>query len=137
MKEIYIHEPCRANWKEMNASGEGRFCDTCALTVVDFTKMSNEEISNYFLKKSGQRVCGNFRNDQVATPKLVRRRKRWGWLLTMLTIFLGSAFISSCRRHTYQRTMGDVRFEFYETPNQPAGAGDSVKEINAAPPERL
>jgi hypothetical protein len=117
MKEIYIHEPCQAKWKNMDPSGDGRFCTSCALTVVDFTKMTNEEITNYFLKKSGERVCGNFRNDQVSTPKLVRRRKRWGWLLTGLTIIFGSAFISSCRRHVYPQRMGDVRiFEFAPSP---------------------
>jgi hypothetical protein len=117
MKEIYIQEPCKAKWNSMNLSGEGRFCNSCSLTVVDFTKMTNEEISNYFLKKSGQRVCGNFRNDQVSTPKLVRRRKRWGWLLTVLTIVFGSAFISSCRRHIYTHTLGDARI-FQFTPSK-------------------
>jgi hypothetical protein len=113
MKEIYIQEPCKANWKNMSPSGDGRFCETCALTVVDFTKMTNEEISNYFLKKTSERVCGNFRNDQISTPKLVRRRKRWGWLITVLTIVFGSAFISSCRKQGCSRTMGDVRlFQF-------------------------
>lgn len=93
----------------MGPSGEGRFCDSCALTVVDFTRMTNEEISNYFVKKSGERVCGNFRSDQVSTPKLVRRRKSWKWLLTILTLILGSSFISSCRKHVCRQTLGDVR----------------------------
>lgn len=120
MKEIYIHEPCKAKWNSMNPSGEGRFCDSCSLTVVDFTKMTNEDISNYFLKKSGERVCGNFRNDQVSTPKLVRRRKRWGWLITVFTIVFGSAFISSCRTQACSRTMGDVRiFDFAPSQKEP------------------
>jgi len=99
MEEIYIHEPCDANWKTMKPSGDGKFCDSCSLTVVDFTKMTNEEIGNYFLKKSGERVCGHYRNDQIATPKLVRRRKRWGWLITVLTLVFGTSFISSCKKH--------------------------------------
>lgn len=98
MEEIYIHEPCKAKWRSMQPAGEGRFCDSCALTVVDFTKMTNEEISNYFVKKSGERVCGKFRSDQVSTPQLIRRRKNWKWLLTVLTIVLGTSFISSCRK---------------------------------------
>jgi hypothetical protein len=106
MEEVYNVEPCRIKWNEMKPSGDGRFCDSCSLTVVDFTKMTNEEIGNYFLKKSGERVCGHYRNDQIATPKLVRRRKRWGWLVTVLTIVFGTTFISSCRKHVSQRTSG-------------------------------
>jgi hypothetical protein len=74
--------------------------------------MTNDEINNYFLEKSGERVCGNYRNDQISTPKLVRRRKRWGWLLTSLTIIFGASFISSCRRQATMQSSGTRVFNF-------------------------
>ncbi len=133
MKKIYIHEPCTAKWNSMNPSGEGKFCDSCSLTVVDFTKMTNEEISNYFLEKSGDRVCGNFRNDQVSTPKLVQRRKRWGWLITILTIVFGSAFISSCRSHASSRTMGDARIFNFAPSQKKTGQHDKIRVQKTTP----
>lgn len=41
---ISIPDPCNQNWNQMLPNEKGRYCDTCKLTVVDFTKMSNEEI---------------------------------------------------------------------------------------------
>jgi hypothetical protein len=104
----------------MKPSGDGRFCDSCALVVVDFTKMTTEEINNYFLRRSDERVCGNYKNEQISTPKLVRRRKRWGWLITTLTIIFGSTFISSCRKPKYTQSAGVRVFQFapQKTPNQ-------------------
>ena len=55
---ISIPDPCHQNWNQMQPNEKGRFCDTCKLTVVDFTKMSNEEIKTYLLNKSY--VCGRF-----------------------------------------------------------------------------
>jgi hypothetical protein len=103
---IHIPEPCSVNWNNMKPSDNGRFCDSCSLTVVDFTKMTNEEIGNYFLNKSGQHVCGRYRNDQVSTPKLIQRRKKWGWLVVAATFIFGAGFISSCRKHVTSHTQG-------------------------------
>ena len=55
---ISIPHPCNQNWNQMQPNEKGRYCNTCKLTVVDFTKMSNEEIKTYLLNKSY--VCGRF-----------------------------------------------------------------------------
>lgn len=115
MEEIFIQKPCDAGWKNMTPNSEGRFCDSCSLTVVDFTKMTNEEISAYFMKKAGERVCGHYRNDQISTPKLVRRRNRWGWLVTAITLVFGTSFISSCKKHVVSHTQGERAYDFAQT----------------------
>ena len=63
--KISIPDPCNQNWNQMQPNEKGRYCDTCKLTVVDFTKMSNEEIKNYLLNKSY--VCGRFDCTQIKT----------------------------------------------------------------------
>jgi hypothetical protein len=65
---ISIPEPCNQNWNQMQPNEKGRYCDTCKLTVVDFTKMSNEEIKSYLLNKSY--VCGRFDCTQIGTSHL-------------------------------------------------------------------
>jgi hypothetical protein len=60
IKAISIPEPCRQSWQQMSENTEGRHCNHCCKTVVDFTKMSDGEIIKYLSAKTN--VCG--RNEQ-------------------------------------------------------------------------
>ena len=64
-RNIKVPIICNEDWDKMSPKENGRFCDTCKLTVVDFTKMSDNEIKNYLLSKSY--VCGRFDCTQVET----------------------------------------------------------------------
>lgn len=63
--KITIPEPCQENWDQMAPKGNGRFCMSCTKTVVDFTKMSREEIQNYFSSNQHKNICGKFKNTQL------------------------------------------------------------------------
>ncbi|AXG74090.1 hypothetical protein DVK85_07470 [Flavobacterium arcticum] len=63
--KISIPEPCNENWGEMTPNDTGRFCDNCSKTVIDFSKMTDNEIKNYLIAQEGKSVCGHFRTDQV------------------------------------------------------------------------
>lgn len=65
MLKISIPKPCHEDWDKMTAREQGRHCDVCAKTVVDFTNMSDEQVQNYFISKQGQNLCGRFRNEQL------------------------------------------------------------------------
>lgn len=65
---IRIPEPCHENWDQMGSMEKGRFCNACSKIVVDFTAMQDNEIINYFNDAAGSRVCGRFRQTQLATP---------------------------------------------------------------------
>jgi len=47
IKNISIPEPCTQNWADMRVVEQGRFCQSCQKTVVDFTRLSDEEILQY------------------------------------------------------------------------------------------
>lgn len=64
--KIHIPSPCHENWNAMTANEKGRFCGSCQKTVVDFTHFSTTDIQNYFTKHYGQKVCGRFKNEQLA-----------------------------------------------------------------------
>jgi hypothetical protein len=66
-KALYIQvpKPCHENWHNMTPKEQGRYCDSCEKIVIDFTKMSDNELLNYFTKAAGQPVCGHFANDQL------------------------------------------------------------------------
>lgn len=64
--KINIPNPCHEDWAKMTPNEQGRFCGNCQKTVVDFTNFSPEDIQHYFTKYYGQKVCGHFKNEQLA-----------------------------------------------------------------------
>src|SRR6188768_3678182 len=63
--EFSIPKPCEASWGEMTQENNGRFCDTCQKTVVDFSVMSDEEVKGYFKSVGKASVCGRFSTAQL------------------------------------------------------------------------
>ena len=63
--QINIPEPCHEDWNEMTPKEKGRFCASCSKIVVDFSRMEPEEIKNYLITKTKEKVCGHFRRSQV------------------------------------------------------------------------
>jgi hypothetical protein len=96
-----IPQPCRENWNEMTPREQGAFCKTCSETVIDFTKLSDEEIKNYFLRHPEKKICGRFRNHQLSDsenllPELLTSSiPLWKKFLAAVFI-LFSGFLTGC-----------------------------------------
>jgi hypothetical protein len=71
--QIQIPSSCHENWQEMHARKEGRYCDSCKKTVVDFSAMSDAELMAYLRSHSGA-TCGRFAPEQLQRELLVPRR---------------------------------------------------------------
>ena len=63
--QISIPKPCHENWQNMTPGDQGRFCNACAKTVVDFSMMSDLQVLNYFSTVSDEKVCGRALPDQL------------------------------------------------------------------------
>ena len=63
--KISVPKPCHEDWNQMTPQGNGRFCDSCAKTVVDFSGMEANEIRDYFIDHQKERVCGTFKKQQL------------------------------------------------------------------------
>jgi hypothetical protein len=148
---ISIPKPCPANWDEMIPNELGKFCGLCSLTVVDFTKMSEAEIKEYFVCHYGQKTCGRFNSSQLTTDinsdknfwekrmEIVERKYRQTFFRTFLLLFLASvSIVMGCRRATPAikphligdvdvETMGEPQFEQVDTLKKPDHLiGDTV-----------
>ncbi len=53
----------------MNPNNIGRHCTECNKTVVDFTKMSDNQIKQYFLINASKKTCGHFYKGQLNLDK--------------------------------------------------------------------
>jgi hypothetical protein len=63
--KITISEPCQEDWNKMTPNDQGRFCMSCAKTVVDFTAMLPEEVQHFFIQNQNQNICGRMRKSQL------------------------------------------------------------------------
>lgn len=63
--KISIPEPCHEDWNKMIPNKNGRFCESCSKTVVDFTTMLPDDIKNYFLENRGKSICGRIKQSQM------------------------------------------------------------------------
>ena len=68
--KIQVPKPCHEDWNAMRLNENGRFCDSCAKSVIDFTKMKAPEIQEYFIRNQGKKICGRFNNEQLESIKI-------------------------------------------------------------------
>lgn len=61
--ELKIDRPCSEKWESFENRGLNGFCASCEKEVIDFTKMSDRQIKDYFLNSAGD-VCGRMRKNQ-------------------------------------------------------------------------
>lgn len=65
---LHVPEPCAENWEIMAPENHGRHCTVCEHTVTDFTNWEIADIAAYLQARTGERICGRFRNDQLQQP---------------------------------------------------------------------
>ncbi|MEO8146206.1 MAG: T9SS type A sorting domain-containing protein [Bacteroidia bacterium] len=66
--KISIPKPCHENWQTMTPEVQGRFCDKCCKTVIDFSTKAETEIRQLIDEHPTNKICGRFRNDQLENP---------------------------------------------------------------------
>lgn len=74
---ISIPEPCHENWQEMNATEKGKFCDSCAKEVFDFTDKNDDQIAAFVTKHPN--ACGRFKKNQ--TDRALKMERKSGLYL--------------------------------------------------------
>ncbi|MCW3127065.1 MAG: susC [Bacteroidetes bacterium] len=75
--QISIPKPCHENWEAMDQTARGAFCHSCSKEVIDFTRMTDQQVIERLTTAS--RICGKFREDQV-TRQLRLYRPASGFL---------------------------------------------------------
>jgi len=70
MLKISIPTPCHEDWNKMTSNNEGRHCNSCMKTVIDFTGMTDDEVRNFLINKKDEHLCGRFHNKQLQRIQL-------------------------------------------------------------------
>lgn len=119
----------------MKPTEDGRFCGSCQKTVVDFTVMSDAEVTRFVTRQKGS-ACGRFRAEQLNRPlrpylpaPYTQRR-----LPGLLTVGLLSWHITQAQVNAQQTgdAESSVRTITSQTPSNPVApvvSGDSSRII--------
>ena len=135
---IQIKNPCDANWKEMTPADSGKYCGACEKVVVDFSKMNDPQIKEYFTEYATQKTCGRFLTSQVERTLVVSSITQFNKFLNKLNqipltrtvlLFLTSTsmWINSCVKNDNDMTTGES-IETTESCNTPL-MGDTTAVI--------
>ncbi|MBL0358715.1 MAG: hypothetical protein IPP72_18445 [Chitinophagaceae bacterium] len=118
MLKLSIPKPCHEDWDTMIPNEQGRHCNACVKTVVDFTAMSDEEVNHFFIKQQGQSVCGRFKNEQlhrisITLPHNIYQitMPRWKQFLAALLLAFCSMLFSCDALIGKSETIGDTLAE--------------------------
>lgn len=63
--KLKINQPCSEDFTKFSPTEKGGFCKACQTNVVDFTKMSTEEITDYLKNNHKSETCGRFTQKQI------------------------------------------------------------------------
>lgn len=137
--KVSIPEPCNENWGKMIPKDNGRFCLSCTKTVVDFTKMSTDEIQNYFISNQNKSICGRFKNAQldevtIQIPhRLVYSQTRYHKIfLLALFIAMGTSLFSCTNKDGKKQKINKVEVIEDESPKNHATVGITVPSNNSS-----
>jgi len=80
---IAINKPCSENWNNFKKRGNTGFCTSCMKNVVDFTKFTDRELTEY-LKKNEGKTCGRLRTDQMKEYTVEENRSAFNKIAAVL-----------------------------------------------------
>lgn len=66
---VVISKPCLADWGKMTPCEQGRHCNSCDKTVIDFSRMTSEQTSSFIRQNLDKKICGNFNINQIDLEK--------------------------------------------------------------------
>ena len=97
--QLSIPEPCHENWQTMTPTEQGRFCNSSAKEVKEFSMMTDTEVLNYFTTLNHEKVCGRALTAQldraIVWPKEPKKRLFWYWnYIVMFFMFFGKGNVA-------------------------------------------
>ena len=89
-----VPEPCPKSWAAMTPTADGRFCGSCQHEVVDFSRMSEAEVTAWLARPTAGHSCGFFRAGQFAPVPQPRWRR---WLVAAVALLGLEPVLTACQ----------------------------------------
>ena len=132
---LNINNPCSENWQTMSKNDLGRHCDNCRTDVLDFSKLSDEEIIKYLSKKQSAKICGRLEPHQMGRLLKAENSKKIKFNSIIAALFLVGAAKSTIAQAqkkppTEQREIFEQKTENIENLNaQQKNNQDSLSKV--------
>lgn len=111
-KLLRLNKPCDEKWENMTPNERGSFCDSCSKNVIDFTRLSQLEISE-IMKKSDGNICARVTSTQLRTPLFNLEPERKSFRFPYPKVAAGLMLASSLTvGHPVNAETTDVKTEF-------------------------
>ncbi|MBD2713591.1 carboxypeptidase-like regulatory domain-containing protein [Microvirga sp. STR05] len=84
-----VPNPCPKSWAAMTPTADGRHCGSCQHEVVDFSRMTEAEVTAWLARPAAGSVCGFFRAGQfapVAAPAPAAQPRWRQWVLAAVAL---------------------------------------------------
>lgn len=65
--KLNIEKPCSQDWEAMKLDNNNRLCQHCQKTVIDFSNLSDIDISK-ILDGNSNNICGRLNQNQLNRP---------------------------------------------------------------------
>ncbi|MBC5837937.1 hypothetical protein [Flavobacterium muglaense] len=130
--KINIPEPCNEDWNKMKPTAIGRFCNSCAKTVVDFTNMPPDLIVQHLRQNTN--VCGRIQKSklngltiQIPNSTLYAQTHYHKIFLLALFITMGTSLFSCADKNGNKQKIEKI--EIVNTPQIKNNNPDTIQTI--------
>lgn len=118
--KLTIDNPCHENWQHMEPNKEGRHCQACRKTVVDFSAMTDKEILDFISHSQGD-LCGRFDGQQLNRHlHETKPRRKLSWFYIWNVVIAGFLWTGKAKA---QGTVCSEKTGIVEQKEMPATMG--------------
>ena len=118
--QYQIEEPCHESWEAMTPDSKGRFCNSCAKPVVDFTSMSDRQVLQFMSAATGS-VCGRMTSRQLDRD-FTQYEMQQGRSFNLRALVLGTAISTFSALNAYSQ--GEVKGKVAARIEEPVKMGE-------------
>ncbi|MDO6440469.1 hypothetical protein Q4534_23795 [Cyclobacterium sp. 1_MG-2023] len=131
--KISIEKPCnKINWTSMSDYERGKFCSICSKNVMDFSKMTDEEIVNY-LNGSEESICARLNQSQMNRNLNINKANKinhWNKIAATLALMtLTTVSYSNTNKDNYYKTELNIR----DLPHNKGNFYTQISSIDSIP----
>lgn len=91
--QLKLDSPCHENWEAMSPNEQGRFCQSCQKSVIDFSSMTNREVVKTLLSTEGE-ICGRVNQYQLEHPIALSEPTHRNWLKYAASLIFPAMLLS-------------------------------------------
>lgn len=112
--QLQLVNPCTENWDKMTPNEQGRHCDNCNKTVIDFTQYTDCQLIEFF-KKAKDGICGRATKLQMQRQYVYAEPNKYPFLskfvfgTTLLAGLTGTAAAQSTTTPTPTHQTDEVK----------------------------